>query len=173
MKKVVCIVVAWAVFFTFVAAMFSVQTMAAELPSKANAGMTAGKSADPYTDVTLKKVDKDTYNAVKFLKSHKAFKNVISGSKFYPNKKITRRQFLLVLQNLYGNKVPVTYTDLKNMNKSITAKYACDKMVAIAKKCGVKITWNGSKSVILTRGGAAVYIKIFVDFTKSWLPLKN
>ena len=131
-------------------------------------------AASSYKDVTKKKVGNTAYTAITYLEKHQGYKNVISGNKFQPDKKITRREFLLVLRNLYGSKVvTVTNNDLKNMNKTVTAKYACDKMVAVAKNAGVKIKWEGSSKTILTRASASTYIKIFIDFSKDWLKVKK
>ena len=174
MRKVFCNIL---VVVMVLCMMFPVPVMAAGTTQSSNnkatvSASTTSKSTAPYTDVTVKKVGKDAYNAIKYLKTHQAFKELFTGKNFSPNKNITRRQFLMMLRNLYGNKVTITYNDLKSANKSITAKWACDKMVEVAKKLGVGMKWNGSKKVTLIRSAAAVYVKIFIDFDKRLKPKK-
>lgn len=130
-------------------------------------------ASNPYKDVSKKSVGKNAYNAIVYVKSHKGYTDVISGKKFYPRKKITRREFLVMLANFYGDdKVPVTMEDIRKANKSITAKWACNKMVKIAKDgFGVSITWSGD-STTLTRALASQYLKIFADFDPAFKPRK-
>lgn len=145
---------------------------------------TQSTSSNPYPDVTIKSVGKNWWKSIKFVKAKGGYKGVIKGTyykkvkgglykkvvgKFQPYKKITKREFLVVLGNLYGAKVPVTYSDVKNANSIVTGKYACNKLVALGKKLGIKITWKG-KNVQLTRGGAADYISVFAHFDKAFMP---
>ena len=135
--------------------------------------MTAFAASNPYKDVTKKSVGKNAYNAIVYVKAHKGYVDVISGKKFQPRKKITRREFLTMLGNFYGDeKVPVTMEDVRKANKTITAKWACNKMVKLAKNgFGMDITWTGDKTV-LTRALASQYLKVFADFDPAFKPRK-
>lgn len=146
---------------------------------------TQSASTNPYPDVTIKKVGKSAWSAVKFVKAKGGYKGIIKGTyykktknglykkvvgKFSPAKKITKREFILVLGNLYGSKkVPVSYADFKSANSVATGKWACAKMVSIAKKLGVKIKWNGT-NVKLNRAAAASYISVFAHYDKAFMP---
>lgn len=117
------------------------------------------KTSSMYKDVTKKKVGTQAYNAIKHLKAHKAFTGVIKGKKFYPKKKITKKQYLRILKNLYGKYAPTE----SNPKGYVTEKYATSRLVKVAKNMGVTITWKG-RSHRITRADACVYIKIFADF---------
>lgn len=135
--------------------------------------VSAFASSNPYSDVTKKSVGKDAYKAITYVKTHKGYVDVISGKKFYPKKKITRREFLTMLGNFYGDeKVPVSMTDVRKGNKSITAKWACKKMVEVAEYgFGMTITWEGGNQT-LTRALASQYLKVFSDFDPAFKPKK-
>ena len=153
--------------------------------STSTALTTQASTANPYPDVTIKKVGKYAWNSIKFVKAHGGYKGVIRGTyykkvkgglykkvkgKFQPNKKVTYKEFLAVLANLYGeSKVPVSYTDVKNANKTITAKYACNKMVKVAKNLGVNITWKAKKTS-LNRASAANYLYVFATYNSKLMP---
>lgn len=130
-------------------------------------------SGNPYKDVTVKKVGKANYKAIVYVKEHKGYKDVISGKKFYPNKKITRWEFLTMLGNFYGDKkVPVSMKDIRNANKKVTSKWACNKMVEVAEYgFGMSISWEGGNNT-LTRASASRYLKIFADFDEAFKPIK-
>lgn len=130
-------------------------------------------AASPYKDVTKKSVGKNAYSAVTYIKAHHGYKHVVKGSKFNPNKKMTRREFLMVLGNLYGyRKVPVSLNDIRYANSAVTEAYACKKMVGLAKKgFGMTITWNGGKKK-LSRALASQYVKSLIDFDKAFVPKK-
>ena len=125
----------------------------------------------PYKDVTRKKVDAQSYTAIAYIKKYNGWSGIASKGKLYPNKAITRRQFLIVLHNLYGNKVTATMDDVRHANDKITSKFACDRMVALSKVLGYPIKWNGTK-VTLKRKDAARYIYIFATFNKALAPKK-
>ena len=130
-------------------------------------------AASPYKDVTKKSVGKNAYTAVTYIKAHHGYNHVIKGSKFKPNKKMTRRDFLMVLGNLYGySKVPVSLKDIRYANSAVTEAYACEKMVALAEKgFGMSITWDGGKKK-LSRALASQYIKSLIDFDEAFVPKK-
>ena len=129
-------------------------------------------SSNPYKDVTKKSVGKDAYRAITYDKKHNAYSGIFTGKKFYPSKKITRRQFIGMLNNFYGSKnVPVTISDVLKANKTITAKWACNKMVAVAKKMGITITWKGN-SKVLTRALASQYLYVFAHYDSAFKPRK-
>lgn len=127
----------------------------------------------PYKDVSKKKVGKSAYQAITFVYQHKGYNGVVSkkGKKFKPYRKITRREFLVMLANFYGDdKVPVDTSDILRMNKKATAKWACQKMVGVAKKgYGMNITWNGNNQV-LTRALASQYLYVFSNFDPAFRP---
>ena len=108
---------------------------------------------------------------ISYINSFGAFRTVFPGKKFRPTKKITRREFVIILRNLYGaTYAPTTYEDLAGANKKITAKFACDRMVAISAKLDYKIKWNGKKGYKLSRADAAEYIYIFCTFSDELKP---
>ena len=77
-----------------------------------------------------------------------------------------------MLNNFYGSKnVPVTISDVLKANKTITAKWACNKMVAVAKKMGITITWKGN-SKVLTRALASQYLYVFAHYDSAFKPRK-
>ncbi len=127
----------------------------------------------PYKDVSKKKVGKDAYKAITYVYKHKGYSGIVSkkAKKFNPRKKVTRREFLLMLANFYGDeKVPVDASDMLRMNKKATAKWACQKMVEVAKKgYGMTITWNGDNQV-LTRALASQYLYILAHFDSAFTP---
>lgn len=145
--------------------------LAAVLIFCSTAGVFAASNS--YKDVSKKSVGKNAYGAITYIKAHNGYKHVVKGSKFNPTKKMTRREFLMILGNLYGyDKVPVTITDIRYANSAVTEKYACNKMVALAKKgFGMDIIWNGGKKK-LSRALASQYIKSLVDFDKAFEPKK-
>lgn len=116
------------------------------------------KSYKVYADVIEKKVGDEVYEAIKDLKAHGAFRGVVKGKKFYPNRKITRREYSRVLRNLYGRYAPVS-----NSGAKATEKWARAQLVRMSEKMGMKIKWNGRNRKI-TRAEAAKFIKIFADY---------
>lgn len=133
--------------------------------------LNAFAGSNPYKDVTQKKVGVNAYAAISYLKAHHGYVDVISGKKFKPYKKMTRREFLTVLGNLYGDEyVPVNMADVRRGNSVVTESYACGKMVQLAKqRFGMTITWKGGEKK-LTRALASQYVKSFVDFDKAFKP---
>ena len=135
------------------------------LTTQSSKKVTAAKTkvTNPYTDVISgKTVDKTGYNAVKYVKAHKGFTNVITGKRFYPTKTFTRAQYTKILRNLYGNTVA-----LSKSKTAVTAKYACDQLTKVAKNTfGVKIKWkSGNGSAKLSRTGCSNYIKTFATWS--------
>ena len=118
----------------------------------------------PYKDVTRKQIDKKSIRSIRYLKKAGAFKGVIKGKKFYPNKKMTRRQYLKILKNLYPGRVPVTKADKKKAKKKVTEYYVTHKMVKVAESYGITIKWDGSKKKKLSRASVANYVKSFAEF---------
>lgn len=118
-------------------------------------------SANPYTDVNSKTVDKTGIAAVKYIKAHKGYKGVINGTRFYPNKIMTQAEFTKILRNLYGSKVK-----LSTSKTAVTGKWACAQLQSVAKNVfGVKIKWtSGAATKKLTRVGASNYIKVFATW---------
>lgn len=126
---------------------------------------------NPYKDVTKKKVDKESYKAIVYLKEHGGWNGIAKKGKLSPNKYVTRRDYLIILHNLYGDKVTATMADLRAANQKVTSKFACDRMVLLAKKLNYPIKWNGNKSK-LRRKDVARYIYIFATFNKALTPKK-
>lgn len=126
---------------------------------------------NPYKDVTRKKVDSQSYTAISYIKKYDGWRGIAKKGKLRPNKAITRREFLIVLHNLYGNKVTATMADVLSANSKITSKFACDRMVALSKVLKYPITWNGTKAK-LKRKDAARYIYIFATFNSAFTPKK-
>ena len=125
--------------------------------------VTAVSAAAGYKDVNRKTIDKHSIQSIKKIERAGGFKGVFRGKKFYPNKKMTRRQYLMVLDNLYPGKVTVTMNDLKKANKPVTKTYVTRKMIGVAKNYGMTITWKGGKKK-LSRASVANYIISFAEF---------
>ena len=118
----------------------------------------------PYKDVTKKSVGKDAYLAIKYIKSYHGFDKVVASKRFKPNKYITKREFLMILKNLYGEKyVPTTVADAWNANKTATSKWARKKLVEVSHRLRCSVTWDGS-SYKLTRASAAQLIHVFCTY---------
>lgn len=127
----------------------------------------------PYKDVTVKKVGKDGYNSICFVKKHWGYIDLVNtNAKFKPNKKITRREFCVILGNFYGdNNVPVNMReDVRKGNKVATEKWACKKMTQVAKKLGVDLDWSPNSNGKLTRVWASQYIKVFATYDPAFAP---
>ena len=127
----------------------------------------------PYRDVTKKNVGKGAYKAITYVYKHKGYSGIVAkkAKKFNPRKKVTRKEYLTMLTNFYGeNKVPITMADVRNGNKVATAKWACNKMVGVAKKgYGMTITWKGNNQT-LTRALASQYLYVFSQFDPAFRP---
>ena len=128
-----------------------------------------GSSKKIYKDVTLKKVDRQSYDAIGYIKKFNGWKGLIKKNKFKPNKFMTRREFLVTLHNLYGRKVTAGIDDLIHADSVVTSNYCCQKMVQLSKNLGYEITWNGYKNK-MRRKDVARYIKIFATFNQKLAP---
>lgn len=125
----------------------------------------------PYKDVTVKKVGKEAYTAIVYLKKHHAYDGVIKGKKFYPGKKLSKEKYLDMLINLYGEEnVPVNGSDLKNRKAAVTESYVCTKMVEVAHNLGIEIVWPGDPTVKLNRASVSRYVYNFTQFDSAFLP---
>ena len=134
--------------------------------------MTVFAAKGPYKDVTRKKVDAQSIQAISYVKkNYNGWKGLIKNGKFYPNKYMTRREFLIVQHNMYKDKVTVNIADVRYANSEITSKFFCDRMVVLSKALGYPIRWNGTK-VKLRRKDAARYFYIFATFNKALAPKK-
>lgn len=128
-------------------------------------------SSKPYKDVTKKAVGKDAYTAITYIKNHKGYVGFVKGNKFNPSKTITRRQFIIMLKNFYGaDKVPVGIGDVINANVKVTPKWATAKMVGVAKKFGMDITWNNNSTKKMSRALASQYLYVFASFDSAFKP---
>ena len=128
----------------------------------------------PYKDVTAKTVDADSIKAINYVKSHSGYAGIIKkDTKFKPNKKITKREYIAILANFYGKKnVPVNINDVLGANGKVTAKWATSKMSQVAKKKKVSIKWSRLPKGTLSRADAARYVRIFATFDKALEPIK-
>ncbi|MBO4813094.1 hypothetical protein J5491_03010 [Candidatus Saccharibacteria bacterium] len=92
----------------------------------------------PYKDVicngTVNSVD---YKAIIFLKKYGAYKGIVKGEFFYPDKPITGRIYFKIARRLFGKKnVPMTKADKKKLNKKVSNLWVAKKNNAIIKKLG-------------------------------------
>lgn len=126
---------------------------------------------NPYKDVTRKKVDAQSYTAISYIKRFDGWRGIAKKNKLSPNKYMTRREFLIVLHNLYGDKVTASMADVRSANSKITSKYACDRMVALSKTLKYPLRWGGTKTK-LKRKDAARYVYIFATFNSALAPKK-
>ena len=129
----------------------------------------SAKSSNPYKDVTLRTVDKQSFTAISYVKKLNGWKGLITKGKLSPNKYMTRREFLIVLHNLYGSKVAVTMADVRGANNRITSKFVCDRMVVLSKALKYPIRWTGTKAK-MKRKDVARYIYIFATFNSALKP---
>ena len=133
--------------------------------------VTAFAAKNPYKDVTRKKVDAQSFKAISYIKEYNGWRGIAKKGKLSPNKFMTRREFLIVLHNLYGDKVTATMADVRSANSKITSKFVCDRMVALAKVLKYPIKWTGTKAK-LRRKDVARYIHVFATFNSAFKPKK-
>ena len=119
----------------------------------------------PYKDVTKDKVGDDALEAIIYVKQHWGYIDLVNnGAKFKPFKKMTRREFCVMLGNFYGDdKIPISMRgDVRKGNKIATERYVCHKMAKLARKLGAKdYKWNPSTNRKLTRAFASQYLYVF------------
>ena len=190
-KALKACIVAMVVAIVLLIAAFVVADMTPQRAYAAN--LTAGsvqtqsvaKAKAPYKDASAKKVGAYAARSIAFVKAHGGYKGIIKGThykkigkglykkvsgKFYPSKITSRGEFLHVLGNLYGSKnVPVSYNDVAKSGKAATDKWAKSKMIGVAKKLGIKITWAGTNKK-LSRATAANYLYVFAHYDKAFMP---
>ena len=127
-------------------------------------------ASDPYSDVTNRSVDNSSYNAIAYVKQHHGWDGgIIKKKKFYPNKYMTRREFMLALYNLYGDKVPATVSDVIYANTVVTSAFVCSKCVALSSVLKYPIKWSGNSSK-MKRKDVARYLKIFATYNSAFKP---
>lgn len=148
-----------------ISAMLLVVVILTMMPMQVFAG------GNPYRDVTTRKVDTNSYSAIVYVKDYNGWKGLTKKGKLYPNRYMTRREFLKVLHNLYGDKVPATIIDVLCANGKITASYVCNKLAELSKVLGYPIKWNGT-SMKMRRTDVARYIKIFATYNSALKPRK-
>ena len=90
----------------------------------------------PYKDVILNStVGSYDYHAIAFLKKYGAFKGIVKGKYFHPEKPATRKWYLKLAVRLFGKKnVPITKADKKKYNKHISNVRVAKKGQEIIKK---------------------------------------
>lgn len=129
-------------------------------------------ASNPYNDVTKRSVDDGSYTAIAYVKQHHGWDGgLIKKRRFYPNKYMTRREFILALYNLYGDKIPVTVSDVINANTIVTSSYVCSKCVALSKILKYTIKWTGN-GMKMKRKDVARYLKIFATYNSAFKPRK-
>lgn len=128
----------------------------------------------PYKDLVAPKAFWLTVRDTAYLKAHKAFKGVIKGKYFYPRKKYKRKEFIKVLQNLYGKKkVPITKSDKQKWNKKISHYWAMEKLAAVAKNLGVEVRVRKPyMNSTLERGSGSTILTQFCSLHKKLRPRK-
>lgn len=137
---------------------------------------TASATAKPYKDVSVKSVGQEGFDAVCFGKIHWFLIDIAQGKKFHPYKKITRRQFCLMLGNAVGDEyVPVNMTeDIRFGNTVATEVYICNKMVGTAKNIDPEyfenFEWNPGSDHKVTRVLAAMYLMVFTTYDEKLAP---
>lgn len=113
-----------------------------------------------YKDLTVKKVGgKVYYKAIKDIQKHNGFKGIFTGKKFHPNKKITRGDFLIMLENLYGPDAPRD----KKTRRPITAHYVQAMLMEVGRNRGVYFKKLPCDSKKVTRAEACRLVKLFAD----------
>ncbi len=149
---------------------------------------TLAASGNPFKDVTKKSVGKEGVKAISFIQCHHGYDGIVGtgaefirlknglykkvSRKFKPYKKVTRMEFLTILENLYGKEnVPVTMTDIRKANKVVTGAYVQDRLCRLAKQLGVRIKYpsEGEKTK-LRRVDVAGYILNFIKVDKAFMP---
>ena len=157
-------------FTNFVVLMLVAVLLICNFTVSVNAYSVKKSTAKPYTDVTRKKVDAKTLEAVTYLKKHGAFKDVVKGKKFYPNKVITRQEFILILGNLYGDdKVPVTAEDVRF--KKTSTNVEGHRLIKLTRALGNPVSWPVSRHTPrFTRALAAKMIYDFTQLDQHFLP---
>lgn len=131
----------------------------------------AGRVKNPYKDVTGKKVDKQSFSAIVYVKQHGGWRGIAKKGKLKPDKVLTRAELITVLDNLYPGKVPVTINDIRRSERRVTSKEVCSLMVKVATNLNYKISWAGN-STVMRRKDLARYIKIFASYNTALAPLK-
>ena len=156
-------------FTNFVILLMTVVLMVGSVPVQCSA-LSKKVTKAPYTDVTVKKVGADTYEAVQYLKQHGAFKGVITGKKFYPNKVITRQEFIIILGNIYGDdKIPVTAKDIRYKNTSTNVEG--HRLIQLTSNLGQPMAWPVSRTTPrFTRALAAKMIYNFTQLDPAFAP---
>ena len=128
-------------------------------------------SPRPYKDVSSRNVDAKSLDAIIYVKNYGGWTGIAKRGRFYPNRPMTRYEFLVVLHNLYGGYVTADIGDMLNARTIVTANYCCQKMASMSKALGYGITWTGDASK-MKRKDVARYIKIFATFNPKLAPRK-
>lgn len=145
--------------------------LVAMVPMVAFAKPKSNKAGRIYKDVTARTVDAKSLEGIAFVKGYNGWEGLIRKGRFFPNKFMTRREFLTVLHKLYGGYVTADINDVLNANEMVTSDYCCQKMVAMSENLGYKITWSGANAK-MRRKDVARYIKIFATYNGALMPRK-
>ena len=71
--------------------------------TRARLAVTLAAIRPPYAaDVSPAKIGKERSDAINWVKAHKGYKGVITTKNFSPNKKVTKKELVKILTNLYG-----------------------------------------------------------------------
>ena len=84
---------------------------------------------------------------------------------------MTRREFLIVLHNLYGDAVSANIGDVVAANAKVTSEFVCNRFVALSQALNFKIKWSGYKNK-MTRKDVARYIVLFASYNAALAPRK-
>ena len=129
-------------------------------------------ASNPYKDVTKRSVDEGSYTAIVYVKRHHGWSGgIIKKKRFFPNKYMTRQEFMLALYNLYGEKVPATVSDVIYANTVVTSAFVCSKCVALSSVLKYPIKWSGN-GMKMKRKDVARYLKIFATYNSAFKPRK-
>ena len=79
------------------------------------------------------------------------------GGKFQPTCTITRKQFGMILNNLYGDRINLKIT---NSSAGATQKFVTSTLTEVTKQLGYKVTWNGgAPKAKVSRANASHYLR--------------
>lgn len=123
--------------------------------SKKTTKKTTKKVTTTFKDVTKKT---QYYKDIEYLYSKGAYSGIVKkGSKFKPTTKITQKEFIKTLKNLYGSRISLK-APKKVASTMLTQKYATDTLRTVSKQLGKDVWWTGgTPKGKVTRAKAAFY----------------
>ena len=125
----------------------------------------ASKKTTKKVTTTFKDVTKKTqyHEDIEYLYSKGAYSGIVKkGSKFKPTTKITQKEFIKTLKNLYGSRISLK-APKKAASTKLTQKYATDTLRAVSKQLGKDVWWDGgTPKAKVARAKAAYYIHTMI-----------